>query len=163
MSVSIEADLYDFVKDSIRHWVGKNFGSQELEDPSWNIDDLAWHITRKLYKRNEMFKNMNPFTLSVFIGKMSDDKRAELVSRVKEKLERLGASLSTITYEDKAFDKPIHGAKEGTIITLRADIPTHKYALRGLERWLERQQDGHGTILKFRIVVNDLVETRLNY
>lgn len=98
MSVSIEADLYDFIKDSIRHWVGKNFGSQELDDPSWNIEALSYHLTRALNKRDRAVKSMTNFTLTVYLKEMSDEQRASLMSRLTEKLERVGGSLTSVTF-----------------------------------------------------------------
>lgn len=149
MSVNIEADLYEFLKDSIRHWVGKNFGSQELDDPSWNIDALTYHLTKALYKRYRAISNMANFTLTVYLKEMSDEKRAELMSRITEKLDRVGGSLTSIAYSNEEFDKPIGGETKGIKATIKADIPTNRYAVRGFNRWLDRQQEGNGSILRF--------------
>ena len=43
-----EKELRDFIKKTIEEWVGRNFGSQELDDPSWNIEALARCISKEL-------------------------------------------------------------------------------------------------------------------
>lgn len=151
MSVSIEADLYDFIKDSIRHWVGKNFGSQELDDPSWNIEALSYHLTRALNKRDRAVKSMTNFTLTVYLKEMSDEQRASLMSRLTEKLERVGGSLTSVTSSNEEFPDAIGGETKGIKVVVKVDIPTNRYAVRGFNRWLERQQEGHGTILRFML------------
>ena len=37
-------NLAQFVADNIREYVGQNFGTQEMEDPSWSVPPLAVHI-----------------------------------------------------------------------------------------------------------------------
>lgn len=151
MSVSIEADLYDFIKDSIRHWVGKNFGSQELDDPSWNIEALTYHLTRALNKRDRAVRSMSNFALTLYLKEMSDEQRAGIMSRLTEKLERVGGSLTSITSSNEKFNEAIGGETKGIRAVIKADIPTNRYAVRGFNRWLERQQEGHGTILRFML------------
>lgn len=36
------------ISRAIAEWVGKNFGEQELDDPSWNIEDLAYWIEESM-------------------------------------------------------------------------------------------------------------------
>lgn len=151
MSVSIEADLYEFIRDSIRHWVGKNFGSQELDDPSWSIDGLTFHLTRALNKRDRAVRSMSNFTLTLYLKEMPDEQRAEIMSRLTEKLERVGGSLTSITSSNEKFPDSIGGETKGIRVVIKVDIPTNRYAVRGFNRWLERQQEGHGTILRFML------------
>ena len=151
MSVNIEADLYEFLKDSIRHWVGKNFGSQELDKPSWNIDALTYHLTKALYKRYRAISCMANSTLTVYLKEMSDEKRAELVSRITEKLDRVGGSLTSITSSNEEFGTAISGETKGIKVVIKADLPTNRYAVRGFNRWLERQQEGNGSVLRFML------------
>ena len=49
----MEKKLVKIIKD----WVGKNFGIQEIEDPSWNIEALAHEIAKhqhELYWEQEL-------------------------------------------------------------------------------------------------------------
>lgn len=155
MSVNIEADLYEFLKDSIRHWVGKNFGSQELDKPSWSIDALTYHLTKALYKRYRAISNMANFTLTVYLKEMPDEQRAELTSRITEKLDRVGGSLETITSSNEEFGTAIGGETKGIKVVIKTDMPTNRYAVRGFNRWLERQQGGNGSILRFVFNADD--------
>lgn len=157
--VNIEADLYEFFKDSIRHWVGKNFGSQEVESPSWNIEELSYHLTKALCKRDRAVNSMASFTLVVYLKEMSDEQRANLVSRITDKLDRVGGSLSSIMSSHEEFDKAINGETKGFKVIIKADLPTNRYAVRGFNRWLGRQQEGNGTILRstFEVDGNSLV------
>ena len=43
-----ELELREFITTTIKQWVGRNFGSQELDDPSWNIEALARCISKEL-------------------------------------------------------------------------------------------------------------------
>ena len=150
MSVSIEADLYDFIRDSIRHWVGKNFGSQELDDPSWNIDELSAHLTKKLNKREQTIKSLKTFDLVITLRQsISDEERAELMKRVVEKLERVGGSLTSISYSQDTLRNPLKGETEVTRANIKLEIPNNLYAMRGLTRWLERQEEGHDLFLEY--------------
>lgn len=152
MSVSIEADLYDFTRDSIRNWVGKNFGSKELEEPSWNIDELASYLTRRLNKREQTINQLTEFGLVICLKEMPDEERAKIMNRVFEKLDRVGGSLKTISYDRDSLTEPIQGERKIIRVKIKMEVPTNNRAVRGLDRWLERQRDGHGTILKYDLI-----------
>lgn len=155
MSVSVEADLYDFIRDSIRHWVGKNFGSQELDDPSWSIDDLSAHLTKKLNKREQTIKSLKPLTLTITMReKITDEERATLIKRVMEKLERVGGSFTAISYSHDTLDNPLKGETEVIRAKIKVDVPANYYALRGFNRWLERQEEGHDLFLSYMLDEN---------
>lgn len=152
MSVSIEADLYDFTRDSIRNWVGKNFCSKELEEPSWNIDELASYLTRCLNKRERTIKQLTEFGLVIFLKEMPDEERAKIMNRVFEKLDRVGGSLKTISYDRDRLIEPLHGEREIIKVKITMEVPTNNRAVRGLDRWLERQREGHGVILRYDLM-----------
>lgn len=156
MSVSIEADLYDFTRDSIRNWVGKNFGSKELEEPSWNIDELASYLTRCLNRRERTIKQLTEFGLLICLKEMPDEERAKIMNRVFEKLDRVGGSLKTISYDRDRLIEPLHGEREIIKVKITMEVPTNDRAIRGLDRWLERQQEGHGLILKYDLMPSGL-------
>lgn len=156
MSVSIEADLYDFTRDSIRNWVGKNFGSQELEEPSWDIDELASYLTRCLNKRKQTISQLTDFDLVICLKEMPDEERAKIMDRVFEKLDRVGGSLKTISYDRDSLEEPIQGEKKIIRVKIAMEVPTNDRAVRGLDRWLERQRDGHGTILRYDLMPTSL-------
>lgn len=43
--------------DIIHKWVADNFGTQEAEDPSWNIEALADHLSKTDIKPDELNAN----------------------------------------------------------------------------------------------------------
>lgn len=44
-------ELYDFLRNRITKWVGRNYGTQEADDPSWNIEGLAYYLAKQLNRR----------------------------------------------------------------------------------------------------------------
>lgn len=58
-------NLTDYIQKTISHWVGRNYGSQEAEDPSWNIKELSSYLARKLGERGENRQKLVPYELSV--------------------------------------------------------------------------------------------------
>lgn len=43
--------------EAIYEWVAENFGTQEAEDPSWNIEALADHLSKTDIKPDELNAN----------------------------------------------------------------------------------------------------------
>lgn len=43
-----ELDFTDVIKDAIRAFVGENYGTSELNNPSWDIGALATAINSKI-------------------------------------------------------------------------------------------------------------------
>jgi len=43
--------LFKFFDKEIYAWVAKSFGTQEADDPSWNIEDLSAHLASELLKK----------------------------------------------------------------------------------------------------------------
>lgn len=79
-------DLQTFLSKKIYHWVGKNFGSQEADDPSWNIDELSNYLAREIGKRDRQTANMKLYELTVLFrpelyGEQEMPKIIELVER----------------------------------------------------------------------------------
>lgn len=46
----MEEQINDKIKAIIHNWVGKNFGTQEAEDPSWDIEALAEELGRHFHE-----------------------------------------------------------------------------------------------------------------
>ena len=155
MTISIEADLVEFIKHNIRNWVGKNFDASEVEEPSWNIDDLSFYLAKAINKRDKTLRSMTPIEVDALIKDMGDTKRKELMDKIFNKLERLGASLTSITYSKETFFEPIKGENSGIRAVVKADMSNDTYAIRGFNRWLERQVEGHGSMLSYNIKAGD--------
>lgn len=146
MRISLESDTYDFIRENIRHWVGRNFGSQELEEPSWNIDELSSFLANKINKREETIKNLTDKRLVVYTTLPSQRDRSALVASILEKIRRCGGSNKKIIYGDV---ERVGGAVRYEI-TFDMELPSNdRFAERGMLRWLERQRDGSRNIDSF--------------
>lgn len=49
----ISANLYKLIKATTYKWVADNFGTQEAEDPSWNIEELSATIAGAIMDKVE--------------------------------------------------------------------------------------------------------------
>ena len=73
------------------------------------------------------------------------------MKRVVEKLERVGGSLTSISYSHDTLNNPIKGETKVVKASIKVEIPMNMYALRGFSRWLERQEDGHDLFLTYAL------------
>lgn len=153
MSINVEDDLGDFIKDSMTHWVGKHFGSQELEDPSWNIEALSRHLATALEKREEKLNSLQGYEISILTKPLKCDMLEEIASRVKVKIERVGGVWLSHEVRDKEFSRPMEGETHGHEIRIRAELPSDNATQRAISRWLGRQL--HGNIIHFMILPNN--------
>ena len=48
--IETQEELEIIIRRAIKKWVGANFGSQEMEEPSWNIEELSKHLSKVLGK-----------------------------------------------------------------------------------------------------------------
>lgn len=69
-------NLTNYIQATISHWVGKNFGSQELDNPSWNIEALSSYLARELGKRESKLKGLMPYELTVLFRTDCDESSA---------------------------------------------------------------------------------------
>lgn len=58
-------ELSGFLNRKIYHWVGRNFGSQEAEDPSWNIEELSAYLGKELDRELHHPQPRDPYELTV--------------------------------------------------------------------------------------------------
>ena len=84
----------------IYNWVGKNFGTQEAEDPSWSIEELAKEIAKYKYEIHSLVQeeyDLEDIDLQAErMGvKLSEDERLWVLHRYK-KLE--DSNLETLYY-----------------------------------------------------------------
>ena len=153
MSTKLEADLEDFIKDNIRHWVGKSFGSQELDEPSWNIDVLSHYLAGAINKREQSRGNLADFELTVLTRETTDKERGEFISRVQEKIERIGGVFISCQHNKKDFSMPIEGETKGYNLFFNLQLPRDSFKVNAFERWLGRQQEGQGGMLRNSLII----------
>lgn len=93
-------NLQTFLSKKIYHWVGKNFGSQEADDPSWNIEELSTYLAKELDKNKTQAIKMKPYELTVLFRTEVDAER-EL-----EKVRQLVKN-----YDGKVLSSTVEGEK----------------------------------------------------
>ena len=64
-------ELQKFIKTTIEDWVGRNYGSQERHDPSWDIKALARCISKELGGKIPLEKR-KPYELTVIFHPEAD-------------------------------------------------------------------------------------------
>lgn len=148
MSVKLEADLEDFIKDSIEHWVGKNFGTHEVEEPSWNIGALSKYLAGAINKRQATIVSLDSYQLTIITKETSDKERSKFISRVQDKIERIGGVFLSCQHNKDDFAFPIEGEMSGYNLLFRLELPRDAFKTRAFNRWLERQQEGQGGVLR---------------
>lgn len=65
-------ELTNFISKRIYHWVGRNFGSQEAENPSWNIKELSAFLGKELDREFGNTQPMDSHELTVLSRTDSD-------------------------------------------------------------------------------------------
>lgn len=148
MSVKLEADLEDFIKDSMEHWVGKHFGTKEVEEPSWNIDALSKYLAGAINKREATRNSLDEYGLTVVTKETSDEERGKFISRVQDKIERIGGVFISCQHNKDNFAFPIEGETKGYKLLFKLELPRDVFKTRAFGRWLDRQQEGQGGVLR---------------
>lgn len=120
-------DLQDFLSKTIYHWVGRNFGSQEADDPSWNIEALSKYLAKELNTRERVITNIKPYELTVLIPTSSS---VDLVTtKIKRTIERAGGRIVSLENEgEKRLAYSIQGEKYAIYLYLNIELPEGKAA-----------------------------------
>ena len=84
MDNELELKLAEKLVKIIEKWVGENFGSQEVEDPSWNIEDLATKIAQNGYS---LFKIMEREFIKEDINDIALNDNDEPIQLTEDELE----------------------------------------------------------------------------
>lgn len=70
-------NLTDFIEATISHWVGRNFGSQELNEPSWNIKELSSYLSKQLTKDYLKRDGFVEYELTTLLPEEADTQEVE--------------------------------------------------------------------------------------
>lgn len=78
--------------EAIIEWVGKTYGTQEAEDPSWSVEALADHLNKS---------DINPDELNAYTKNMVYDQLREhyLEEDIEQVAEQRGMTLSKVDIE----------------------------------------------------------------
>lgn len=93
--------------DIIYKWVADNFGQSEADNPSWNIRELADHLSKSDIDPDELnastkwlaYDKLRDWCLSEDIDQLAEDKGIELTEQEKETIKNRYYKLDDATYE----------------------------------------------------------------
>lgn len=120
-------DLQDFLSKKIYHWVGRNFGSQEADEPSWNIDDLSKYLAKELRQRDRAIANTKPYELTILFRTELDAEKE--LYRVREMIEREGGKVVSMEIEGKKrLAYRINNEEYATYTYMNLELPDGKPA-----------------------------------
>lgn len=120
-------DLQDFLSKKIYHWVGRNFGSKEADEPSWNIDDLSKYLAKELRQRDRAIANTKPYELTILFRTELDAEKE--LYRVREMIEREGGKVVSMEIEGKKrLAYAINNEEYATYTYMNLELPEGKPA-----------------------------------
>ena len=146
--MQLNGNVEKFIKDNIYHWVGKNFGSQEAEDPSWNIEALSEYLTKKLYK--EYGTPCKKYELTLLLDTECDVDKA--VDKIEKHIKEInhGMVFKRDNEGKKRLAYSIQGKEYANYYYLEIGLPTTSEA-SVLSSWLNINDD----ILRYLLVIQD--------
>lgn len=140
--------LNEFLQKKIYHWVGKNFGTQEADDPSWDIGQLSKYLSREVAKYYNSNTNRQSEELTVLF-RTDADTHAE-IERVKEEVKKLDGVISYIELDGKKrLAYSINGEEYAEYIYMELEMPRDKVV--ALSTWLNVQD----AVLRYLLVRKD--------
>lgn len=91
----------------ISEWVGKTYGTQEFEDPSWNIKELADYIGKQTINPDELsastkwlvYDELREWNLEQDINQVASDRGVELTKGDIETIKHRYYKLDDETWE----------------------------------------------------------------
>ena len=146
--MQLNGNVEKFIKDNIYHWVGKNFGSQEAEDPSWNIEALSEYLTKKLYK--EYGTPCKKYELTILAN--PDINTLEAIDKIEKHIKEINHGVVFKREEEgtKRLAYSVQGKEYATYYYLEIGLPTTSEASI-LSSWLNINDD----ILRYLMVIKD--------
>lgn len=118
-------DLQDFLSKTIYHWVGRNFGSQEADDPSWNIEALSKYLAKELNTREREITGTKPYELTVLLPTSSSIDLA--TTKIKRTIERAGGRVVSLENEgEKRLAYSIQGKEYAIYLYFNIELPEGK-------------------------------------
>lgn len=131
-------NIQKWVQKTIEEWVGRNFGSQELDDPSWNIKALSRCIAKEfMAHKGELIENPDllPYELTVLFN--PDDLNLEGdIERVNKIITDFGGVVDNIENAGtKHVPYPIRGHERANYVyfDIRLKAPAQVSSMLNVE------------------------------
>ena len=114
--------LSNFIERKTKQWVGRNFGSQEVEDPSWNIEALSKYLADCLELKGLRMANTDPYELTVLLHEACDTGTS--VASVVDIVERFGGRVISSENEGrKRLAYKINNEEFAQYIYMNVELP----------------------------------------
>ena len=114
--------LEEFFNKTIYHWVGKNFGSKEADDPSWNIEALSKYLAKEMGRREQKILNLEPYELTVLLHEACDTGTS--IAHVVDIVERFGGRVISSENEGrKRLAYKINNEEFAQYIYMNIELP----------------------------------------
>lgn len=110
------------IEDSMKKWVGKNYGTQEMENPSWDTYRLSNYIASALLRELKEMNEPKRYNLTLIFRNDCDlDKNKEKLAELIKKYG--GDILSEKNEGTKNLAYKINGEKKGIFYYIDLDLP----------------------------------------
>lgn len=114
--------LSNFIERKTKQWVGRNFGSQEVEDPSWDIKNLSKYLADCLELKGVKLSDTDPYELTVLLYEDSDTSTG--ISSVVDIIERFGGRVVSSENEGrKRLAYKINNEEFAQYIYMNVELP----------------------------------------
>lgn len=120
-----DKQLQKDIQEIITKWVGRNYGSQEVEDPSWNITALSRCIAKELNKKISSTMPKPNHELTVLLREDAD--KDEAIEKLKTLIENKGGMI--VKTEDNGVKRlayAIQGQEKARYIYFDIVLPQNK-------------------------------------
>lgn len=120
-----DKQLQKDIQKIIEQWVGRNYGTQEMDDPSWNIKALSRCIAKELNKKINSTMPKPNHVLTVLLREDAD--KDEAIEKLKTLVENKGGMI--IKTEDNGVKRlayAIQGQEKARYIYFDIILPLNK-------------------------------------
>lgn len=132
--------LFKFFDKEIYDWVAKNFGTQEADDPSWNIEDLSANLARVLMKKvyNAELKDQRLYEMTLVLDAGCDV--PEELNEIEERVKLFGGNIRGKEHEGvKTLPYTLAGQKRADFSHWEVIIPVS--IAQALSSWLNGREN----------------------
>lgn len=144
-------ELYDFLRNRITKWVGRNYGTQEADDPSWHIEGLADYLASQLNRRENRVANTprDKYELTVLLN--TTENVADNADKISAMVRTYGGRVQSWTDDGvKRLAYAINNEEQARYLYFDIELPT------GTPAQLSGRLNITDSILRYLLVKKDV-------